>query len=141
MRRQSSAQKAQHRLWSGSTLWNLPWFLSVRKMKGIILEERTSEQILTGFPEKREPDKSPQLWERIRSALRLRPCSASSGGRTGAANEAPAALKPLSVTVIPRSCRSTGVLHNSGSASADYPQYTKGVSWPQRVFCWLLRSE
>lgn len=47
------------------------------------------------------------------------------------------AVKPLSVTVIPRSCRSTRVLHSSGSTSADYPQYTKGISSPQRVFCWF----
>lgn len=57
------------------------------------------------------------------------------GGRAAAVGQALAALKPLSVTVIPRSCRGTGVLHSSGSASADYPQYSEGISWPRRLFC------
>lgn len=76
MRHQSSAQKPRQRLWCVSTLWNLPWFLSV-------LEEQTSEQILTGLAEKREPNKPPQPWEQMRSAASA-PASSGGGGERGA---------------------------------------------------------
>lgn len=109
---------------------SLLWFSSARNGKLIIPLEKTFEEMLTG----RDGRGAAPLV--VAASLGRAGVSEAAQGRR--VNPAQAAVKPLSVTVIPRSCRSTGVLHSSGSASADYPQYTEGISSPLRAFCRFL---
>lgn len=130
-----------NRLWRVFTLWRLLWFLSVCNMNSLFWRRKHLSKYWHNF--KRKGSQTNQISYRSRYT-RSSVCASiiwtcrRRGGRAGAASEALAAVKPLSVTVIPRSCRSAGVLHSAGSASADYPQYTKGISSPQRAFCWFV---